>query len=280
MLLARVFRLFLGLSALLVVLPGGAHAQQSTALLAGSLFDAEMWSPILQRQMTYRVYLPPDYFETDYRRYPTLYMLHGAGGNYTEWSDSYLPQQLDQMIVLGLTQPMIVVLPDGGQRTYWANWDEGPQWSDYVAFDVVNEIDSRFRTAPSPSGRGIGGLSMGGLGAMQIAMRHPDTFGVVGAHSPSIRLEPDPELWFLSPMTFYAYNPIWLANYPGTDRMVYWLDVGADDWWRPNIEELRDALSGARLNLTWRVFAGTHEAEYWIDHVPDYLRFYSDNLRA
>jgi enterochelin esterase-like enzyme len=248
--------------------------------MAGSMFDAEMWSPILQRQMTFRIYLPPDYFSTDDRRYPTLYMLHGAGGNYTEWSDSYLPQQLDDMIVQGATQPMIAVMPDGGSRTYWANWDTGPQWSDYVAYDVVSEIDSRFRTAPQPSGRAIGGLSMGGLGAMQIAMRHPDVFSVVGAHSPSIRIEPDPEFWFLSTSSFYAHNPIWLASYPTSERMVYWLDVGSEDWWRPNVEDLRDALLGARLNLTWRVFPGTHEAEYWIQHVPDYLRFYSDSLRA
>jgi len=263
------------------VLPLGvvsAHAQSTN--LNGYLFDSEMWAPTLQQQMTFRIYLPPDYFTNETRRYPTLYMLHGAGGNYTEWSDSFLPQQLDNMIELRIVQPMIVVMPEGGTRTYWANWDSGPQWSDYVAYDIVTEIDNRFRTVPMAAGRAIGGLSMGGLGAMQIAMRHPDIFGVVGAHSPSIRLEPDPELWFLSPESFQLHNPIWLAsNIPGVERMTYWLDVGADDWWRPNIEELRDAMLMARLNLTWRVFSGTHEAEYWIDHVPDYLRFYSDMLQ-
>jgi enterochelin esterase-like enzyme len=256
-----------------------AHAQSTS--LNGYLFDNQLWAPTLQRQLTYRVYLPPDYYADDTRRYPTLYMLHGAGGSYTEWSDSFLPEQLDDMVGLQLVQPMIVVMPDGGDRTYWANWDEGPRWSDYVAYDVVNEVDSRFRTVPLQSARGIGGLSMGGLGAMQIAMRHPDIFGAVGAHSPSIRLEPDPELWFLSPVSFQMHNPIWLAsNMPGVERMAYWLDVGADDWWRPNIEELRDALQATHLNLTWRLYSGTHEAEYWIDHVPDYLRFYSDVLHG
>ncbi|HYW89462.1 MAG TPA: alpha/beta hydrolase-fold protein [Chloroflexota bacterium] len=273
-----VARIMVSLAAVPLLLPGAAHAH-STGLM-GYLFDAEMWSPTLQQDMTFRIYLPPDYFYDEDRRYPTLYMLHGAGGNYTEWSDSFLPEQLDDMIGLQIVQPMIVVMPDGGTRTYWANWDKGPRWSDYVAYDVVSEIDSRFRTVPLPSRRAIGGLSMGGLGAMQIAMNHPDIFGVVGAHSPSIRLEPDPEMWFLSAGSFQQQNPLWLAaNAAGVDRMVYWLDVGVDDWWRSNIEDLRDVLFGARLNLTWRLFAGTHEAEYWIEHVPDYLRFYSDNLR-
>jgi enterochelin esterase-like enzyme len=273
-------RLFFSVAAVLLMLPGAAHAQSST-VLSGYMFDSQMWSPILQQEMTFRIYLPPDYFRDEERRYPTLYMLHGAGGNYTEWSDSFLPEQLDDMIGIQLVQPMIVVMPDGGSRTFWANWDEGPRWSDYVAFDVVTAIDSRFRTVPLPSARGIGGLSMGGVGAMQIGMRHPDIFGVVGAHSPSVRLEPDDELWFLGPQTFQEYNPFWLAaNAQGADSIIYWIDVGADDWWRANIEELRDALYSARLNLTWHVFVGTHEAEYWIEHVPEYLRFYGDNLRV
>jgi enterochelin esterase-like enzyme len=279
MLIARCSRFLWAVSVLLVVLPRAAHAQ--SAALAGTLLDVEMWSPILQQSEIYRIYLPPDYFATDnYRRYPTLYMLHGAGGNYTEWSDSFLPQHVDAMISSGDVQPMIVVMPDGGSRTFWANWDEGPPGSDYVAYDVVAEVDSRFRTSTVASSRAIGGLSMGGLGALQIAMRHPDVFGVVGAHSPSVRLEPDPvELWFLGPASFVANNPIWLANYPSSAQLTYWLDVGADDWWRPNIEELRDALVNARLNVTFTVFPGTHEAEYWIEHVPDYLRFYSAQLR-
>src|SRR4051794_21372327 len=93
---------------------GGAAAPARASTLAGTLFDTELYSPILAREMTFRVYLPPDYFSNDQRRYPTLYMLHGAGGNYTEWSDSYLPDQIDDMIARGIVQPMIVVMPDGG----------------------------------------------------------------------------------------------------------------------------------------------------------------------
>src|SRR3954453_10678014 len=92
-------RLLVSVAAMLVMLPTAAHAQSSTSL-QGYQFDAQMWSPTLQQEMTFRVYLPPDYFRDEERRYPTLYMLHGAGGNYTEWSDSFLPEQLDDMIGL------------------------------------------------------------------------------------------------------------------------------------------------------------------------------------
>jgi enterochelin esterase-like enzyme len=60
--------------------------------------------------------------------------------------------------------------------------------------------------------------------------------------------------------------------------MQYWVDVGTDDWWRPNIEALHAALVAAGLNVTFAEPPGTHEAQYWIDHVPDYLRFYSRAL--
>jgi enterochelin esterase-like enzyme len=265
----------------LTVMPTAAHAQP-TASLSGFLFDSALYSPILARQMPYRVYLPPDYAQSDTRHYPVLYMLHGAGGNYTEWSDSFLPQQLDALILTGVVEPMIVVMPDGGGRTYFANWDnDGPRYSDYLAQDVVSEIDQHFRTLPYQSARAIGGLSMGGLAALQVAMRNPLVFSVVGAHSPSIRLEPDEELWFLTGQNWLQHDPIWLAaNAPGVAGLTYWLDVGNEDWWRPNIDLLDRVLLSLGLQVQYSVFSGTHEAEYWIAHVPDYLRFYSDHLRG
>jgi enterochelin esterase-like enzyme len=174
---------------------------------------------------------------------------------------------------------MIVVMPGGGESTYWANWDNGPRWGDYVAEDVVTTIDLRYRTIPAPGERAIGGLSMGGLGALNLAFQHPDIFGVVGAHSPSVRLEPDPMLWFLTGDNFWEHNPIWLAEHTtGLEGLKIWLDVGTDDIWLPNVEAVHTALVKEGLHVEWHVFPGPHEAEYWIDHLPDYLRFYSAAL--
>ena len=209
-------------------------------------------------------------------------MLHGAGGNYTEWSDSFLPERTDELIVAGEIPPMIVVMPDSGGPTYWANWsDGGPRWADYVVQDVVSTIDRRYRTLPSAASRAIGGLSMGGLGALNLAFQHPDVFGVVGGHSPSIRLEPDPALWFLVGQNFWDHNPVWLVQHrAGIDHLQIWLDAGSEDIWLPNIEVLHDTIVERGLHLTWHVYPGTHEADYWIEHVPDYLRFYGGALRT
>jgi enterochelin esterase-like enzyme len=249
--------------------------------LQGLLLDDRVLSPIIGESFPYRVYLPPEYLRVT-QRYPVLYMLHGAGGNYTEWTDSFLPEQADRMMVAGEIPPLIIVMPDDGGQTYWANWSEGgPRWGDYVTEDVVSTIDQRYRTLPNAASRAIGGLSMGGLGALNLAFQHPDVFGVVGAHSPSVRVDPDPALWFLAGQNFWDNNPIWLAQHrTGLDTLNIWLDAGADDVWLPNIEVVHDTLVEQGLHPAWHVFPGPHEAVYWIEHVPDYLRFYGAALKT
>ena len=257
---------------------GGALVAVSEPL-QGLLLDDRLDSPIIGESFVYRIYLPPDYMQVPERRYPVLYMLHGTGGNYTEWTDSFLTEQIDRMIAADEIQPMIVVMPDDGESTYFANWDNGPRWGDYITDDVVSTIDDRYRTLAGPAARAIGGLSMGGLGALNLAFQHPDVFGVVGANSPSIRLEPDPGLWFLTGQNFWEHNPLWLAQHQaGLESLRIWVDVGTDDNWLPNIEALHTVLVNEGLHVEWHEFPGPHEAAYWIDHVPDYLRFYNDAL--
>ena len=181
--------------------------------LRGTLLDDEISSPTIGKSLPYRVYLPPDYETNPGRHYPVLHMLHGISGNYTEWSDSFLPEQADELIASGEIPPLIIVIPNGGGPTYWANWsDGGPRWADYVANDVVQIVDQRYRTVAAPESRAIGGLSMGGLGALTIGLQHPDVFGIVGGHSPSLRLEPDPALWFLAGDNFDLHSPLRLVE--------------------------------------------------------------------
>jgi enterochelin esterase-like enzyme len=193
-----------------------------------------------------------------------------------------LPEQADRLMVAGEIPPMIVVMPDDGEMTFFTNWsDDGPRWGDYITDDVVSTIDQRYRTLPDPRSRAIGGLSMGGLGALNLAFQHPEVFGVVGSHSPSVRLEPDPGLWFMQGQTFLENDPVWLVrNRPGLDSLIIWLDAGSEDAWLPSIEAVHAALVDEGLHPFWHVFPGPHEAEYWIEHVPDYLRFYGGALKS
>jgi enterochelin esterase-like enzyme len=103
---------------------------------------------------------------------------------------------------------------------------------------------------------------------------------VVGAHSPSVRLEPDPALWFLAGQNFWDNNPVWLVQHRGgLDGLQIWLDAGSEDIWLPNIEVVHTALVNQGVSVIYHEFPGPHEAEYWIEHVPDYLHFYAAALR-
>ncbi len=250
-------------------------------MIGGAVYEASLFSAAIGRTLRYRVYLPPDYYAGT-RRYPVLYMLHGAGGNYTEWSDEFLPERADELMRSGAVQPFIVVMPDGGGRSYWANWpDNGPRWADYVLYEVVPEVDRTYRTLPSATSRAVGGLSMGGLGALNLALRHPDVFGVVGGHSPSIRPTPDGQYSVLSGASFYDNDPIGYVQRGWVDRrQAIWVDVGSSDNYRGYDELFRDAAFGRGLDLTWREFPGTHEAEYWAAHASDYVRFYGQRLQG
>ena len=179
--------------------------------LVGMLRDDRLTSPIIGEDFTYRVYLPPDYLTRPDRRYPVLYMLHGNGGNYTEWTDSFLPEQADRMMASGEIPPFIIVMPDDGETTYFANWSRrstlGRLHRRGRGRDDRPALSHAAQCAQSRHRRAVDGRP----GRANLAFQHPDVFGTVGGHSPSVRLEPDPALWFLVGDNFWEHDPVWLA---------------------------------------------------------------------
>jgi S-formylglutathione hydrolase FrmB len=131
-----------------------------------------------------RVLLPADYATTK-RRYPVLYLLHGALNDETAWTE----QGDAEAITAGL--PLIVVMPDSGQGGGYADWfNDGaggpPEWERYHVDQLLPFIDARYRTVARRSGRALAGLSMGGFGAMSYAARHPDRFVAAAAFSGAV----------------------------------------------------------------------------------------------
>ncbi|WP_295220616.1 alpha/beta hydrolase-fold protein [uncultured Chryseobacterium sp.] len=135
------------------------------------------------------VYLPPDY-ENSSKRYPVIYFLHGFF-----WSDSLLVNNdkinriFDRAIHLKKIKPVIVVMPDEStvfKGSFYANSKSSGNWSDFTSIELVNFIDSRYRTIPNKDSRGIAGHSMGGNGALRNAILYPETFSSVYALSPGV----------------------------------------------------------------------------------------------
>jgi len=122
----------------------------------------------------YVVYLPPSYATTD-RRFPSFYILHGSGGS--ESSYTHMAGPMDRMVHLGQIGEMITVFVDGDNSHF------GGRYAPYVAHDLVEHVDSHYRTIRDRNSRGITGKSMGGSGSMRLALAYPEVFSVVVAQA-------------------------------------------------------------------------------------------------
>jgi len=164
---------------IIVVLPFGAFSQSSITNLT-------FYSNSLQMNRNVQVYLPEGYNPQDSVRYPVIYFLHGAFDDHTGWFPM-LPEVLDSLIGNLIISPVIIVKPDGSVGPWagsvYTNSELYGDFEDYIVFDLVAFIDTTYKTFSVRDKRAIWGLSMGGYGSMKLALKHPDIYCGVAAHS-------------------------------------------------------------------------------------------------
>ena len=197
--------------------------------LAGNLLgDAE-------RQPAF-VYLPPGYdTEADWR-YPVLYLLHGVLDSPEVWVEPVydgmtIEATMDSLIAAGEIGPAIVVMPNGRNAyggSYYANSPVSGGWADFIARDLVAHMDRVYRTIPARESRAILGHSMGGFGAIRLAMLHPEVFSVAWGMNPCCLccLEGDLEGGPISDPAFWNR----MASYTTAAEMWRALEENRDVW--------------------------------------------------
>jgi S-formylglutathione hydrolase FrmB len=167
-------RLSLAVLALtLLVFVGKASGQARTVRLPSATLGGER---------IFAVLLPANYAESELR-YPVVYLFHGGGQDHTAFmARAAFPP-------LARQHEVIVVMP-AADRNYSSQSSEAQaRYHDFVASDLVDYVDSHYRTIASQQGRAIGGISMGGRIAIMTALQHPARFGAVGALSPAVRMD-------------------------------------------------------------------------------------------
>jgi S-formylglutathione hydrolase FrmB len=173
--------------------PTATTAPTETAVSQGDLTTILIPAPSLagnlledpaEREIA--IYLPPSYSQTD-KRYPVIYHLAGFD---EQLGDSYtLRSLMDTMTADGSVQEMIVVVTSGRNRlggSFYVNSPVTGNWEDFVVKDLVQYVDENYRTINDRTARGISGFSMGGFGALNLAMRHPEVYSAVYALSPGL----------------------------------------------------------------------------------------------
>ncbi len=204
-------------------------------------------------------------------RPPLLVFLHGKGaGPESNVNGAFLAA----LAALGPRAPA-VVFPDGGDHSYWHDRGDG-RWGDYVVDEVIPRAIRKLHADPRRVA--IGGISMGGFGAYDIARLHPGRFCAVGGHSAAIWLsggETAPGA-FDDAADFGRHDVVGAARARGRavyGRAALWLDGGDSDPFHPG-----DTAMAQALQIPFHHSPGGHEGSYWAAHYGQYLRFYAGAL--
>jgi S-formylglutathione hydrolase FrmB len=282
----------------------------------GSVRGDAFFTPALGVEKHFMVYLPPSYETNKTRRYPVAYYLHGVSGSETNWlSHAGIDAVADSLIAAGMPE-MIIVMPDGDDGWY-SSWADPMQYAtcvdsirsetaergcvksshydDYIARDLVAYVDAHYRTVADRAHRGIGGLSMGGYGAIKLALQFPEVFAAAASHSGVLSprlIGPDP--FTLPPVyaervdTLLRHYPGWrvdgrdmsgwLVNDPTTlaaraqaagDPMpAIYMDVGTSDPFLHQNEAFDYELRRLGIRHEYNEYPGTHNWRFWSTHVP------------
>jgi enterochelin esterase-like enzyme len=272
---AHVRTLFIALVALVTTLPA----------FASEVIAREFDSAALGRKWTYAVYLPSGY-DTSTLRYPVLYLLHGHGGGLYDWViKGHIQSTTDALIASGDMPEAIIVMPDAGMTWYV---DRQEKMETAVICDLIPDVERHFRTLTTRSGRLVGGLSMGGYGALRFSLKYPEMFAAAALLSPAIYdPEPpessgtrragvfgspdfDPAVW-----QSLNYPTLWDAYLAKQTPVPMYVTSGDDDEYYIESEAAKLYLLLRRNNqpAELRVVDGAHAWTVWQSTIGDAMRY-------
>lgn len=204
-----------------------------------------------------QVYTPPGYTE-EKKKYPVLYLLHGIGGDETEWQRFASPNViLDNLIADGKAIPMIVVMPNG--RAQKNDRAEGNMFESASAFavfekdllnDVIPAIESRYSVDTSREKRAIAGLSMGGGQSFNFGLGNLDTFAWIAPFSAAPNTKPAEEL---VPNVEEAKKKLKLL----------WISCGNKDGLIRISQNVHQFLKKNEIDHVWHVDGHGHDPQHW-----------------
>jgi S-formylglutathione hydrolase FrmB len=244
-----------------------------------ALAHVHWYSQSLSKMVATAVILP----EVGRGPFATFYLLHGLSDDHTAWlRRSRIEWHAREL-------PLIVVMADGGRCFYTDNAD-GPAYGTFFAQELPDFIERTFPARRDRAGRCVGGLSMGGYGALRLALAHPDRYASANSHSGALLAwRFDPEQTVLTPdehrLIFGAPNadgtPHDLlalaerARDSGKQLPRLLIDCGTEDHLLPSNRALTVALKGLGVAHEYAEYPGAHEWDYWNEHVRDALAFHA-----
>jgi len=251
-----------------------------SSLQAAEVDTVKVYSTAMDKEIKAVVITPDDYAVRD--SLPVVYLLHGYSGNYADWVN-----KAPVIKALADRYGFMIVCPDGGYGSwYWDSpVDESFKYETFIAKELVDWIDGRYKTIAGRKGRAISGLSMGGHGALYIAFRHQDTFGAAGSTAGGVDIRPFPLNWDMAKrLGSYAEHPEHWEQYtvinmmhlltPGKLSLI--IDCGTGDFFYRVNEQLHQKLLDRNIPHTYITGPGAHNWAYWQQSIPYQLLYFFD----
>jgi len=247
--------------------------------------DVTFHSVALNRDMPYRVVLPVSVVAG--QELPVVYLLHGGGGGFRDWSNY---SDVAQFAERGL----ILVMPEGNS-SYYTNSVDRPQerYEDYIVRDLIADVESKFPAAAGRASRSIAGISMGGFGAVKLALRHPDLYAFAGGISAAIDVPRRPfsvnrfEQWRHYNSIFGQSgsqrrrdnDPFVLAGLADPEKMPhFFLSCGEQEGLLSSNREFAALLGRRHFRYEFHSSSGAHDWKQWNERLPVLFQSLQDHL--
>ena len=241
-------------------------------------------SRTLGRNMPVSVLLPDDY-ATSGKRYPVLYLLHGASGDHTDWNAK------SAVAAYAVSEETIIVMPDALGDSFYLDTPGYGRVATALLDDLLPTIDERYRTIRESRGRAVAGLSMGGYGAWKLALSRRGTFGAAASLSGALgwgegdgpvpqiarKLYPTQAeaLWRKDSLKPLLERHLRRGEYTGP---ALWFDCGKDDFLLASNRSMDAYLLTKGIPAEYAEFDGGHDWKYWDSHIRDVFQFLRRHL--
>jgi len=252
---------------------------------AGKVEVYRLFSKAMEKEILSTVILPNNY-KNSKQPFPTLYLLHGAGGSFKDWASNVptLKNLVDQY-------QMIIVCPDGGKTSWYFDSPIDPkyQYETYITKELVPAIDQHYYTIESANKKAIAGLSMGGHGAIFLATKHPEIWGAAGSMSGGVDFRGFPNNWDLKKrLGEYKINKtIWdqhvvinLLKQIKASKLRLIIDCGEDDFFMNVNQSFHQKLQQHQIKHDFIVRPGAHNWEYWKNAVIYQMLFFDQYFKS
>jgi S-formylglutathione hydrolase FrmB len=251
----------------------------SVTSFAGTVDTVSIYSNSMHKYIN-AVVIKPDSYKKKKNSFPVVYLLHGYSGNYSNWIT-----KVPELSKYADAYQTLIVCPDGAYSSWYFDSpiDTSYRYETHVATELVNYIDKNYRSIADKNHRAITGLSMGGHGALFLALRHPDIFGAAGSMSGGVDLKESKNRFDISKRIgdTILHAKEWhdltvinlIENYINTDVKIIF-DCGTGDIFIDGNRRLHQKMLQLKMQHEYIERPGEHNWQYWSNAIPFQLLFF------